>query len=311
MIARPRRSTSCSNALTVRMGRKIWPSAFDAGGETAPTPGWSSATGGRSDTGRRYHASRSRGRTARRSRVAYPGRPMSIDTDLARAVRAAVARRREQRRLRRDPRAGRLRRRAICAPRTPRRSASSRARRSARRSRCRWARCRRPSWRPDEVLIATFASSVNYNTVWSAIFEPVPTFAFLKRLAKTHGYGQPARPADARRRLGRLRRRAAHGRGGQPLEARRSRARAPQLRRARGAAGPRRRDPRSRPARVGLRVQLRRHGRAVRGARRPADAEARAPDMGRGGLDAARRTARPTACSCRRTAPTCSRATSC
>ena len=31
---------------------------------------------------------------------------------------------------------------------------------------------------------------MNYNTVWSAIFEPVPTFAFLKRLAKTHGYGK-------------------------------------------------------------------------------------------------------------------------
>ena len=46
-----------------------------------------------------------------------------------------------------------------------------------------------PELAPDEVLIATFASSVNYNTVWSAIFEPVPTFAFLKRLAKTHGYG--------------------------------------------------------------------------------------------------------------------------
>ena len=47
-----------------------------------------------------------------------------------------------------------------------------------------------PELAPDEVLIATFASSVNYNTVWSAIFEPVPTFAFLKRLAKTHGYGK-------------------------------------------------------------------------------------------------------------------------
>jgi crotonyl-CoA reductase len=46
-----------------------------------------------------------------------------------------------------------------------------------------------PELAPDEVLVASFASSVNYNTVWSAIFEPVPTFAFLKRLAKTHGYG--------------------------------------------------------------------------------------------------------------------------
>ena len=71
------------------MGRKIWPSAFDSGGETAPTPGWSSATGGRSATGRRSHASRSPAHGT--GRLAYPGRPMTIDTDLARAVRAAVA----------------------------------------------------------------------------------------------------------------------------------------------------------------------------------------------------------------------------
>src|SRR4029077_18999983 len=32
-----------------------------------------------------------------------------------------------------------------------------------------------------EALIAVMASSVNYNTVWSSIFSPVPTFAFLRR----------------------------------------------------------------------------------------------------------------------------------
>ena len=40
---------------------------------------------------------------------------------------------------------------------------------------------------PGEVLVATMASSVNYNTVWSALFEPVPTFAFLERYARTGG----------------------------------------------------------------------------------------------------------------------------
>jgi crotonyl-CoA reductase len=40
---------------------------------------------------------------------------------------------------------------------------------------------------PGEVLVATMASSVNYNTVWSAMFEPVPTFAFLERYARTGG----------------------------------------------------------------------------------------------------------------------------
>ncbi|NUP17254.1 MAG: crotonyl-CoA carboxylase/reductase [Streptomyces sp.] len=32
-----------------------------------------------------------------------------------------------------------------------------------------------------EALIAVMASSINYNTVWSAIFEPMPTFTFLRR----------------------------------------------------------------------------------------------------------------------------------
>ena len=44
-----------------------------------------------------------------------------------------------------------------------------------------------PELAPDEVLIAVMASSINYNTVWSAIFEPVPTFAFLRRYGKVRG----------------------------------------------------------------------------------------------------------------------------
>lgn len=41
-----------------------------------------------------------------------------------------------------------------------------------------------PELAPDEVLIAVMASSVNYNTVWSGTFEPVPTFTFLKHYGK-------------------------------------------------------------------------------------------------------------------------------
>ena len=41
-----------------------------------------------------------------------------------------------------------------------------------------------PELAPDEVLIAVMAAAINYNTVWSAIFEPVPTFAFLARYAR-------------------------------------------------------------------------------------------------------------------------------
>src|SRR5258708_22943514 len=38
-----------------------------------------------------------------------------------------------------------------------------------------------PELAPDEVLIAVMAPAITYNTVWSAIFQPVPTFALLAR----------------------------------------------------------------------------------------------------------------------------------
>ncbi|WP_075743902.1 MULTISPECIES: crotonyl-CoA carboxylase/reductase [Actinoalloteichus] len=45
-----------------------------------------------------------------------------------------------------------------------------------------------PELAPDEVLIAVMASAVNYNTVWSAMFEPLPTFQFLRRFARNGGW---------------------------------------------------------------------------------------------------------------------------
>ncbi|MFI8933697.1 crotonyl-CoA carboxylase/reductase [Streptomyces sp. NPDC053474] len=45
-----------------------------------------------------------------------------------------------------------------------------------------------PALAPDEVLVAVMASSINYNTVWSATFEPVPTFSFLRRLGRQGGF---------------------------------------------------------------------------------------------------------------------------
>ena len=45
-----------------------------------------------------------------------------------------------------------------------------------------------PELAPDEVLVAVMAAAVNYNTVWSAIFEPVPTFAFLARYGRQGGW---------------------------------------------------------------------------------------------------------------------------
>lgn len=41
-----------------------------------------------------------------------------------------------------------------------------------------------PELAPDEVLVAIMASSINYNTVWSATFEPLPTFDFLRAYGK-------------------------------------------------------------------------------------------------------------------------------
>ena len=38
---------------------------------------------------------------------------------------------------------------------------------------------------PGEALIAVLASSINYNTVWTSIFEPVSTFGFLERYGRT------------------------------------------------------------------------------------------------------------------------------
>ncbi len=37
---------------------------------------------------------------------------------------------------------------------------------------------------PGEALVAVMASAINYNTVWTAIFEPMPTFAFLRRYGR-------------------------------------------------------------------------------------------------------------------------------
>jgi crotonyl-CoA reductase len=49
-----------------------------------------------------------------------------------------------------------------------------------------------PELGPGEAIVAVMASAINYNTVWTSIFEPVSTFGFLKRygreseLAKRH-----------------------------------------------------------------------------------------------------------------------------
>jgi crotonyl-CoA reductase len=41
-----------------------------------------------------------------------------------------------------------------------------------------------PELGPGEAVVAVMASAVNYNTVWTSIFEPIPTFKFLQRYGK-------------------------------------------------------------------------------------------------------------------------------
>ena len=46
-----------------------------------------------------------------------------------------------------------------------------------------------PALAPDEVYVAVMASSINFNTVWTSIFEPLSTFGFLDRLGKESVWG--------------------------------------------------------------------------------------------------------------------------
>ncbi|HVM00483.1 MAG TPA: crotonyl-CoA carboxylase/reductase [Egibacteraceae bacterium] len=47
-----------------------------------------------------------------------------------------------------------------------------------------------PPLGPNEVLIAPMASALNFNTVWTSIFEPLPTFVFLERFGRESDLGR-------------------------------------------------------------------------------------------------------------------------
>jgi crotonyl-CoA reductase len=47
-----------------------------------------------------------------------------------------------------------------------------------------------PELGPDEAYVAVMASSINFNTVWTSIFEPLPTFGFLDRLGRESAWGK-------------------------------------------------------------------------------------------------------------------------
>lgn len=46
-----------------------------------------------------------------------------------------------------------------------------------------------PAIAPDEVVVAVMASSINFTTVWTSLFEPLPTFGFLRRLGREGVWG--------------------------------------------------------------------------------------------------------------------------
>jgi crotonyl-CoA reductase len=46
-----------------------------------------------------------------------------------------------------------------------------------------------PELAPDETYVAVMASSINFNTVWTSIFEPMSTFQFLARLGREGVWG--------------------------------------------------------------------------------------------------------------------------
>jgi len=46
-----------------------------------------------------------------------------------------------------------------------------------------------PPLAPDEAYVAVMASSINFNTVWTSIFEPLSTFGFLDRLGREGEWG--------------------------------------------------------------------------------------------------------------------------
>jgi crotonyl-CoA reductase len=47
-----------------------------------------------------------------------------------------------------------------------------------------------PELAPDEAYVAVMASSINFNSVWTSIFEPLSTFGFLSRLGREGQWGK-------------------------------------------------------------------------------------------------------------------------
>ena len=110
-----------------------------------------------------------------------------------------------------------------------------------------------PELAPDEAYVAVMASAINFNTVWTSIFEPLPTFGFLKRLGKESVLGQAPRPAVPRDRLRRVRVSCCASAPRCATGSRATRSPCTALRRRPGPVGARRLDDGDEPAHLGVR----------------------------------------------------------
>ena len=166
-----------------------------------------------------------------------------------------------------------------------------------------------PELAPDEAYVAVMASSINFNTVWTSIFEPTPDLRLPRPAGQGERVGEAPRARLPRRRLGRRRRGAAGRLGRSQLAAGRPGHRALQLRRRPEPVRPRRLDAGRQPAHLGVRVQLRRTGRHRRWSRPTSSCPSRATSRGRRRPSTRCATRPRTGCWCRRTVRPCARAT--
>ena len=159
-----------------------------------------------------------------------------------------------------------------------------------------------PELGPGEALRRRDGLAINYNTVWTSIFEPVSTFGFLERygrlspLTKRHDLPYHVVGSDLAGVVLKT------GPGVHEVEAGRRGRRPLPLGGARGPRRPQRHDARPRAADLGLRDQLRRPRRDRPGQVQPADAQARRTSPGRRRPPPAWSTPRRTASWSRRTA---------
>ena len=144
-----------------------------------------------------------------------------------------------------------------------------------------------PELAPDEAYVAVMASSINFNTVWTSIFEPLPTFMFLERLGKESAWG--ARHdlpyhvvgSDASGVVLRVGSAVRNWKPGDKVTVHCNSRRRP------GSVRARRLDARDQPAHLGLRDELRRSRRSRGREGEPAHAQARPPHVGGGGVQRA------------------------